>query len=88
MHPFSLYVGDSILVVGIRGLDALVHVLHLAVDLSDLARAFEHLLVDALGQLRFVDLVADIVLKARPEVHGDRAQLGSSATTYSVRSER
>ena len=69
------YVGNSILVVGVRGLDALVHVLHLAVDLGDLARALEHLLVDALGQLRLVDLVADIVLKARPEVHRDRAQL-------------
>ena len=47
----------------------------LAVDVGDLAGDGEHFLVDALRQAGFVGLIPDIVLKTRPEIHGNCTEL-------------
>ena len=43
-------------------LDAFVHILHLAVDIGDFIRTFEHFLVYADGKLRFVGFITYIML--------------------------
>lgn len=43
-------------------LDACVHILHLTVDIGDFIRTFEHFLVYADGELRFVGFITYIML--------------------------
>ena len=58
-----------------RCFDSAVHILHLTVDFRYLFGAVEHFLVDSLRQLGLIHLIPDVVLKACPEIHGNRAKL-------------